>query len=171
MLNFWVFNASSKIVNQDGTPTQSFYDFCRQVWNNLGGGGSSSVDEQVEANRLAIAQEVLNRSDADSNLQTQINGKQAQLTTAQLDAVNSGVTSATVAQVGTNTGDIGSINGTIGGYGDIVTHNASEFVAYENPLPAKIAAPTGGLTEDTEARTAINAIIAVLEQYGLTENM
>lgn len=30
-----------------------------------------------------------------------------------------------------------------------------------------ITAPTGGATTDAEARTAINAIITVLEQFGL----
>ena len=34
-----------------------------------------------------------------------------------------------------------------------------------------ITAPTGGVTQDAEARTAINAIITALEQLGLvTEN-
>lgn len=34
--------------------------------------------------------------------------------------------------------------------------------------PAKIADPSGGLTQDTEARAALAAILDVLEQYGLT---
>lgn len=34
---------------------------------------------------------------------------------------------------------------------------------------AAVAAPTGGATVDAEARTAINAIITVLEQFGLVE--
>ena len=170
MLNFPMFNTMMKIINNDGTPSQNFYDFCQKVWLNLGGGQNSDVAERVAINTQAITQEAGNRAAADYNLQNQINGKQDALTASQLAAVNSGVTDATVAQVGTNAGDISDINTTIGGYGDIVTHNASEFVAYADPLPAKIAEPTGGLTEDTEARTAINAIIAVLEQYGLTSN-
>lgn len=32
-----------------------------------------------------------------------------------------------------------------------------------------ITAPTGGATTDAEARTAIDAIITVLEQFGLVE--
>jgi hypothetical protein len=32
---------------------------------------------------------------------------------------------------------------------------------------AAITAPTGGATTDAEARTAINSIITVLEQFGL----
>jgi len=34
--------------------------------------------------------------------------------------------------------------------------------------PAKIADPSGGLTQDAEARASIAAIIDALEQYGLT---
>lgn len=34
---------------------------------------------------------------------------------------------------------------------------------------AAITAPTGGSTIDAEARTAINALITVLEQFGLVE--
>lgn len=170
MLNFSMFNASAKIINSDGTPSQTFYAFCRQIWNNLGGGQSSDVSEQVAANRAAISQEAQARASTDANLQTQINNKQDELTTTQLAAVNSGVTDATVAQVDTNLSDIEGIKATMSSYGDIVTHNAGEFVAYAEPLPAKIAEPVGGVTEDTEARTAINAIIAVLEQYGLTSN-
>lgn len=61
-----------------------------------------------------------------------------------------------------------AIRSIIDGYGDIVTHNADEFVAYPQVLPAAIAQPTGGATQDDEARAAINKIIAVLEQYGMT---
>ena len=34
---------------------------------------------------------------------------------------------------------------------------------------AKISAPTGGTTVDSEARTAINSIITALEKYGITK--
>jgi hypothetical protein len=34
---------------------------------------------------------------------------------------------------------------------------------------AAVAAPTGGSTTDAEARTAINAVIAVLVAYGMVE--
>lgn len=34
--------------------------------------------------------------------------------------------------------------------------------------PAKIADPSGGGTQDTEARAALAAVIDVLEQYGFT---
>lgn len=28
-----IFNAANEIVNQDGTPTRVFYQFCRGLWN------------------------------------------------------------------------------------------------------------------------------------------
>jgi hypothetical protein len=36
-----------------------------------------------------------------------------------------------------------------------------------NARESAITAPTGGATIDAEARTAINAIITVLEEYGM----
>lgn len=101
MLNFWVFNSRSKIVNQDGTATQSFYDFCRQVWNSLGGSNDNDLADLVAANTAAINEEVVKRGDADNDLQNQINGKQDKLNTAQMAAVNSGITSADVALIAT----------------------------------------------------------------------
>jgi len=38
------------------------------------------------------------------------------------------------------------------------------------PRQSAITAPTGGMTTDAEARTAINAIITALEAHGLVES-
>ena len=48
-------------------------------------------------------------------------------TANQWAAINSGATTTNIGQIATNTGDISDINTTIGGYGDIVTHDADEF--------------------------------------------
>ena len=125
MLKFNIINAAHRIVNNDGTPTQEFYSFCRSLWNNLGGSDNLDLAERV---------------------------------------------TATATQTGINKQNIEQINNTMLGYGDIVTHNASEFVAYPLVKPSKIVKPTGGSTKDDEARTAIDSIIDVLETYGLTLN-
>jgi hypothetical protein len=44
----------------------------------------------------------------------------------------------------------------------------AEWLTLPASQPAKIADPSGGLTQDTEARAAIAAVIDVLEQYGFT---
>jgi hypothetical protein len=170
MLNFNIFNAGNAVVNQDGTPTREFYAFCRSLWNSLGGGQTTDIPQQVGQNKNDIASEKETRAHADETLQTNINGKQDKLTPSQLAAVNSGIDLSKTQQITTNQNNIATINQTIGGYGDIVTHQASEFVAYPASLPAQIAQPVGGSVEDVEARAAINAIIAVLEEYSLTQN-
>jgi hypothetical protein len=48
-------------------------------------------------------------------------------TAAQWAAIQSGVTSIDVAQITTNKNDIATINGTLSGFGNIVTHNVDEF--------------------------------------------
>lgn len=125
MLKFNIINAAHRIVNNDGTPTQEFYSFCRSLWNNLGGSDNLDLSEKI---------------------------------------------TATATQAGINKQNIEQINNTMLGYGNIVTHNASEFVAYPSVKPSKITKPTGGSTQDGEARDAIDAVIDVLETYGLTLN-
>lgn len=61
----------------------------------------------------AVATEKAAREQADANLQTAINGKQATLSSAQLTAVNSGIDSTKVAQIATNANDITTIKGKI----------------------------------------------------------
>ena len=48
-------------------------------------------------------------------------------TTAQWDAINSGIDAILTAQISTNATDIININSTLENYGDIVTHDVSEF--------------------------------------------
>lgn len=48
-----------------------------------------------------------------SNIQTQLNNKQASLDTTQMEAVNSGANSTNIGQISTNTSDIATINGKI----------------------------------------------------------
>lgn len=48
-------------------------------------------------------------------------------TSVQWAAINSGANTVNIAQISTNTNDIAEINTIIGGYGDIVTYNASAF--------------------------------------------
>ena len=48
-------------------------------------------------------------------------------TAAQWAAIQSGITSTDVAQITTNKNDIATINGTLSGFGNIVTHNVDEF--------------------------------------------
>ena len=66
----------------------------------------------------------------------------------QQDALDSGITSALVTQIGTNQGDISDINTTIGGYGDIVTHNVSEFAtAAQGDLADSALQPNDNVSE------------------------
>jgi hypothetical protein len=48
-------------------------------------------------------------------------------TASQWEAINSGISQSLVTQIGTNQNDIQTINTTLSGFGDIVTHNVSEF--------------------------------------------
>ena len=48
-------------------------------------------------------------------------------TAAQWASIQSGITSSDVTQITTNKNDITDINNTLAGYGNIVTHNTSEF--------------------------------------------
>ena len=48
-------------------------------------------------------------------------------TANQWAAINSGITDTGVGQITTNQNDISAINGTLGTFGDIVTHDVSEF--------------------------------------------
>lgn len=64
---------------------------------------------------------------------------------AQQDALNSGATTTNIGQIATNTNDITNINTTIGGYGDIVTHDVSEFATAAQGAKADTAVQPGDL--------------------------
>lgn len=76
MLNFGMFNARYPIVNQDGTPTRSFYGFCRAVWDALGGGQNMGLPGQVEVNTQSIVTETEDRQDADEQIIENVYTKQ-----------------------------------------------------------------------------------------------
>lgn len=65
------------------------------------------------------------------------------LTQTQLDALNSGANTTNIGQIATNTNDISNINTTIGGYGDIVTYNASSFATSSQGAKADTALQSG----------------------------
>ena len=66
-------------------------------------------------------------------------------TANQWAAINSGATTTNIGQIATNTSDISSINLTISGYGDIVTHNVSEFATAAQGTLADTAVQPGDL--------------------------
>ncbi len=47
MPKFSIFNARSAIVENDQTANQTFYAFCRAVWDNLGGGTGKLPELEV----------------------------------------------------------------------------------------------------------------------------
>ena len=65
------------------------------------------------------------------------------LTQTQLDALNSGANATNIGQIATNTNDISNINTTIGGYGDVVTYNASDFATASQGSKADTALQSG----------------------------
>lgn len=62
----------------------------------------SDFDGTELALKSDVTSETTARTNADSNLQTQINAKQSSLSTTQMNAVNSGITSSLVSQISTN---------------------------------------------------------------------
>ena len=91
-------------------------------------------------------------------------------TSNQWAAINSGATTTNIGQIGTNTNDISTINTTIGGYGDIVTHDVSEFAtAAQGSLadtavqPADLAtvATSGSYNDLTDTPTIGNATLTI----------
>lgn len=52
---------------------------------------------------------------------------------------------------------------------DNEANNVQGFLGAESVRLAHISDPAGGATQDAEARTAINAILVVLESFGATE--
>lgn len=73
------------------------------------------------------------------------------LTPEQLAAINSGITADGVAQITTNKDNISAINNTIGGFGNIVTHNVAEFATAAQGAKADTALQSINSTMVTEA--------------------
>ena len=64
-------------------------------------------------------------------------------TSNQWNAINSGANTTNIGQIATNANDISDINTTIGGYGDIVTYNASSFATSAQGTKADTALQSG----------------------------
>jgi hypothetical protein len=60
-------------------------------------------------------------------------------TASQWEAINSTITQALVNQIGTNQNDIQTMNTTLSGFGNIVTHNVSEFATSSQGAKADTA--------------------------------
>ena len=74
-------------------------------------------------------------------------------TQGQQDALNSGITSQLVTQIGTNETDISNINTTLGTYGDIITHDVSEFATASQGSKADTALqPNSPITAGTHTK-------------------
>ena len=129
------------------------------------GGGSGGVSDFNELdNRPKYAGETMtgntNIPDVSSdinNLQTQINSKQDALSTAQLNAVNSGIDSTKVGQIATNTSGITSIEDKIPSQA-----SSSNQLADKNFVNSSIATNTAYYISDNGAPFAS---LADLEAY------
>lgn len=104
------------------TATQNALDLKQDNLTNsqlaaVNSGIDSERVDQIGINTAAIASEIADREGADTLLQNQItalsNNKQDNLTSTQLEAVNSGINSTKVAAIATNTSDIAAINAKI----------------------------------------------------------
>ena len=92
----------------------------------------TTLQGTVSANETDIEKKV-------SDLTTVVNGKQATLTTNQLAAVDSGVTTATVSQVATNKSDIAGIKSSAYANSGITSAKVSTYDGYASQISAKEA--------------------------------
>ena len=93
-------------------------------------------------------------TDSTNSWQFEYELNNSSFTANQWAAINSGATSTNIGQIATNTSAITSINTTIGGYGNIVTHNVSEF-----------ATAVQGDKADTAVQPADLATVATTGDY------
>lgn len=135
------------------TATQNALDLKQDNLTNsqlaaVNSGIDSEQVDQIGINTAAIASEIADREDADTLLQNQItalsNNKQDNLTSIQLEAVNSGINSTKVAAIATNTSDIAAIN---------------------TKIPSE-ASSTNKLADKTYVNDAVNSVAA----YYVTSN-
>ena len=76
-------------------------------------GVAYDIEDPNAATKTELSAETSARQNADGDLQTAINGKQAALSADQMKAVNSGIDSTKVGQIATNTTNIASNSGEI----------------------------------------------------------
>lgn len=78
-------------------------------------------------------------------------------TANQWASINSGANTTNIGQIATNTNDISDINTTIGGYGDIVTHDVSEFATASQGALADTSLQNGTDVIDALGYTPYNS--------------
>ena len=76
-------------------------------------GATYDIEDPNAATKTELSAETSARQNADGDLQTAINGKQAALSADQMKAVNSGADSTKIGQIATNTTNIASNSGEI----------------------------------------------------------
>jgi hypothetical protein len=79
-------------------------------------------------------------------------------TASQWEAINSTITQALVNQIGTNQSDIQTINTTLSGFGNIVTHNTSEFATSAQGAKADTAVQPAAIAN---MQTTTNLVTSV----------
>ena len=102
---------------------------------------AAQMQAETQAREQADAAETLARQQADQALQTAVDGKQTQLTDAQLTAVNSGIDSTKVGQIATNTTNITTLQNT----------------KQDNLTTAQLAAVNSGIDSTKVGQIATNA--------------
>lgn len=101
---YYVYEAgTSKIINGE-----NYYEYFPEEQPGGGGGGVTSYSSLTEK------PEIDNHTLMSGNNTSSYLGLQTELSTTQLEAVNSGITSTDVTQIGTNKNDISTIQQTIG---------------------------------------------------------
>lgn len=84
-------------------------------------------------------------------------------TASQWEAINSGISQSLVNQIGTNQNDIQTINTTLSGFGNIVTHNTSEFATSAQGTKADTALQPSDIVSSVDSSsTNLKAVGAKL---------
>lgn len=135
----------------------------------------------IDAIENKIDQEVIDRTNADTALSNSISAEtnRAQSVEGNLSDLTTTDKTNLVDAINELDGDVSSIEGTIEGYGDIVTHNANEFVT-TGDIPTvgngKITLTQGGeikgsFTTNQNGDTTINLDAGGGEGYQLVSNL
>lgn len=115
-----------------------------------------------------------------NNIKSALAGKQSSLSQSQLDACNSGVTSAAVAQIGTNTADISSLQTAVSGKAadaDVVHKARTETITGDktftgaNKFENVVNIINNGVTRGVIPSTNKNYIINLLDSQGNSVGM